>query len=51
MPRPPSTPLPKPSILKKTKLCHRNISRSIDSFIDTLIKGSETIINTFIDQS
>ena len=51
MPRPPPTPPPKPSILKTTKLCNRNTSHSIDSFIDTLIEGSETVINTTIDQS
>ena len=50
MPRPPSTPPPKPSILKTTKLCNRNTSRSADSFIDTLIEGSKTVINTTIDQ-
>ena len=51
MPRSPPTPPPKTSILKTTKLCNRNTSRSIDSFIDTLIKISETAINTAIDQS
>ena len=51
MPRPPLTPPPKPSILKTTKFCNRNTSRSIDSFIDTLIEGSKTVINTAIDQS
>ena len=51
MPRLPSATLPKPSILKATKLCNRNTGRFIASFIDTLIKGSETVINTTIDQS
>ena len=51
MPRPPSTPPPKPSILKMTKLYNQNTSRSIDSFIDTLIEGLETVISTTIDQS
>ena len=51
MPRSPPTPPPKTSILKTTKLCNRNTSRSIDSFIDTLIKISETVLNTAIDQS
>ena len=51
MPRPPLTPPPRPSILKTTKLCNRNTSHSIDSFIDTLIEGSETVTNTTIDQS
>ena len=50
MSRPPPTPPPKPSILKTTKLCNINTSHSIDSFIDTLIEGSETVINTTIDQ-
>ena len=51
MARPPPTPPPKPSILKTTKLCNRNTSHSIDSFIDSLIEGSEAVINTTIDQS
>ena len=52
MPRPPLTPPPPKSYtLKTTKLCNRNTSRSIDSFIDTLIEGSKTVINTAIDQS
>ena len=51
MPRPPLTPLPKPSILKTIKLCNRNSSPPIDSFTDNLIEGSETVINTTIDQS
>ena len=51
MPRLPPIPPPKPSILKTTKLCNRNTSHSIDSFIDTLIEGSETVIKTTIDQS
>ena len=51
MPRAPLTFPPKPSILKVTKLCNRNTSRSIDSFIDTLIEGSKTVTNTAIDQS
>ena len=51
MPRPPLTPPPTPSILKAAKLCNRDTSRSIASFIDTLIEGSETFINTTIDQS
>ena len=39
MPRPPRTPPhPKSYTLKTTKLCNRNTSRSIDSFIDTLMK-------------
>ena len=49
MPRLPPTPPPKSSILKTTKLCNRNTGHSIDSFIDTLIEGSETAINTAID--
>ena len=51
MTKPHFTPSPKPSILKRTKLCNRNTSCSVDSFIDTLIKGSETVVNTAIDQS
>ena len=51
MPTPPPTPPPKPSILKTTKLCNRNTSHSIDSFINTLIEGSETVVNTTIAQS
>ena len=51
MTRPPPTPPLKPSVLKTTKLCNRNTSHSIDSFIDTLIGGRETVINTTIDQS
>ena len=51
MPRPPSTPPRKPSILKTTKLCNIKTSRSINSFIDALIEGLETVINTNIDQS
>ena len=50
MPSPPPTTPPKPSILKTTKLCNTNTSHSIDSFIDTLIKESETVIKTTIDQ-
>ena len=44
MPRSPPTPPPKTSILKTTKLCNRNTSRSIDSFINALIKISETVL-------
>ena len=51
MPRPPSTTSPKPPILKMTKLCNSNTSHSTDPFIDTLIGGSETVINTIMDQS
>ena len=51
MPRSPPTPPPKPSILKTTKLYNRNTSHSIDSFIDTLMEGLETVKNTTIDQS
>ena len=51
MPRLSLTPPLKPSILKTTKFCNRNTSRSIDPFIDTLIEGLETVINTTIDQS
>ena len=51
MPRPPPTSPPKQSNLKTTKLCNRDTSHSIDSFIDTLIEGSDTVINTTIDQS
>ena len=51
MPTSPLTPPPQPSILKTTKLCNRNTSRSIDSFIDTLIEGSETVKNAIVDQS
>ena len=51
MPRSPPTPPPKPSILKTTKLYNRNTTHSINSFTDTLIEGSETVINTTIDQS
>ena len=51
IPRTPPTLPPTPSILKTTKLCNRNASHSIDSFTDTLIEGSEIVINTTIDQS
>ena len=52
MPRPPRTPPPPKSYtFKRTKLCNRNTSRSIDSFIDTLIERSKTVINTAKDQS
>ena len=51
MPRRPLTPPPKPSTLKTTKLFDRNTSCFIDSFIDTLIKGSETVTNSTVDQS
>ena len=50
MSKPPLTPPPKQSILKTTRLCYRNTGCSMDSFTDTLIKGSETVINTTIDQ-
>ena len=50
IPKSPLATSPKPSILKTTKLCNRNTVCSMDSFIDTLIKGSETVINTAIDQ-
>ena len=51
MSRPPPTPPSKPSILNTTKLCNRNTNHSVDSFIDTLIEGSEILINTTMDQS
>ena len=52
MPRWPLTPpSPKPSTLKTTKLFDRNTSCFIDSFIDTLIEGSETVTNSTVDQS
>ena len=43
MPRAPLTFPPKPSILKMTKLCNRNTSRSIDSFTDTLMKDQKPL--------